>query len=179
MTVLVLENKGIERIFDYLKGCRRLIALYLKGNRLITRDLVQIQHLQSLRRADLSANYIHFLPDSANLAKLTKLEYLSLHDNQIVGWRQLENMASLKQLHYLTLMENPCSKILGYRRYLIESMPHLRCLDNFIVMDFEREEIAKLYPAESLTRERLQEFHRFRPFNKATNYWETKPYEIP
>ena len=42
MTVLVLEKKKIEKIFQYLRPCKNLIALYLKGNRVITRDLIQI-----------------------------------------------------------------------------------------------------------------------------------------
>ena len=76
MTVLVLERQGIEKIFEYLRPCVSLIALYLKGNRVITRDLVQIQHLVNLRKVDLSSNEIHFLPDFEKLAKLKKLEYL-------------------------------------------------------------------------------------------------------
>jgi len=42
MTVLVLEKKGLEKIFQYLRPCVNLIAIYLKHNRVITRDLVQI-----------------------------------------------------------------------------------------------------------------------------------------
>ena len=42
MTVLTLEKLNIEKIFEYLVPCQNLIAVYLKGNRVITRDLVQI-----------------------------------------------------------------------------------------------------------------------------------------
>ena len=77
----------METIFEFLRPCKSLIALYLKGNRVITRDLVQIQHLVSLRKVDLSSNGIHFLPEEDKLAKLVKLEYLQLHKNLLVGWR--------------------------------------------------------------------------------------------
>ena len=40
MKVLVLEKLNIEKIFEYLVPCTNLIAVYLKGNRVITRDLV-------------------------------------------------------------------------------------------------------------------------------------------
>ena len=40
MTVLILERCNLETIFEYLRPCKSLIALYLKGNRVITRDLV-------------------------------------------------------------------------------------------------------------------------------------------
>ena len=87
MTVLILEKCNVETIFEYLRPCRNLIALYLKGNRVITRDLVQIQHLVNLRKVDLSSNGIHFLPEEEYLMKLGKLEYLQLHKNLLVGWR--------------------------------------------------------------------------------------------
>ena len=64
-----------------------MTALYLKGNRVITRDLVEIQHLKKLRKVDLSSNCIHFLPDPDKLAELKDLEYLQLHKNLLVGWR--------------------------------------------------------------------------------------------
>jgi len=87
ITVLNLERHGLERIFEYLKPCVNLIALYLKHNKVITRDLVQIQHLSSLRTVDLSSNRVHFIPDAEHLAKLQNLEYLLLHKNEIVGYR--------------------------------------------------------------------------------------------
>ena len=40
MTVLVLENHKLETIFEHLRPCENLIGLYLKGNSVITRDLV-------------------------------------------------------------------------------------------------------------------------------------------
>ena len=42
ITVLSLENFNIEKIFEYLRPCINLNALYLTGNKVITRDLVQI-----------------------------------------------------------------------------------------------------------------------------------------
>jgi hypothetical protein len=72
-----------------------------------------------------------------------------LHSNQLVGWRQIELLTSLKHLRHLTLQGNPCSKVQGYRKFLIESMPELRCLDEFIVGDFERADMQKLYPSSS------------------------------
>jgi Leucine-rich repeat (LRR) protein len=48
---------------------------------------VEIQHLKSLRKVDLSSNGIHFLPDRDKMAELKNLEYLQLHKNLLVGWR--------------------------------------------------------------------------------------------
>ena len=54
---------------------------------------------------------------------------------------------------------------------MIESIPQLRCLDEYIVMDFERKDMAEMYPPNTWKGERVQELKRFRPFNKETNSW--------
>ena len=84
--VLVLENLNLEKIFEFLQPCSNLIGLYLKGNRIITRDLIQIEHLKQLRKVDLSKNGIHYLPDEDKMLQLGKLESLLMHKNLIVGW---------------------------------------------------------------------------------------------
>ena len=171
MKVLVLENLKLEKIFEYLQPCKGLIGLYLKRNRVITRDLVQIEHLTSLRKVDLSSNEIHFLPDAEKLVRLVNLESLLLHKNLIVGWRQLEILTGLARLQDLTLQGNPCSKLKSYRPYMADNMPQLRSLDKFIVMDFERTEVAKLYPPQNIKMRRLKQLYRFRPFNVETTSW--------
>ena len=103
------------------------------------------------------------------MSKLVNLEFLFLHMNQLVGWRQLENVSCLNDLRHLTLHGNPSAKISGCRQFLIESMPQLRCLDEFIIMDFERKHIADLYPKNSW--KRAKDLKRFRPFNKETTAW--------
>ena len=96
----------------------------------------------------------------------------------LVGWRQLENVICLQKLSHLTLHGNPSAKIKGCRQFLIESMPHLRCLDEYIIMDFERKDIADLYPPNSWKGARVEELKRFRPFNKETNSWPGMQYNL-
>ena len=50
-------------------------------------------------------------------------------------------MTCLKKLRHVTLQGNPSAKILGYRQFLIDNLPQLRALDDYIVMDFERKDI--------------------------------------
>ena len=57
-------------------------------------------------------------------------------------------------------------------------MPQLKCLDEFIVMDFERSYIAKIFTPENIKREKLKELDRFRPFNKEHSYWKSTDYVI-
>ena len=71
----------------------------------------------------MSSNGIHFLPDEEYLVKLQNLQYLQLHKNEIVGYKQLKNLACLKKLDHLTLQGNPCAKVKGYRQLMVEAMP--------------------------------------------------------
>ena len=156
MKVLVLEKLNLEKIFEFLQPCTGLVGLSLKGNRVITRDLAQIEHLTNLRKVDLSSNGIHFLPDAPKLHKLVSLESLSLHKNLIVGWRQLEILTGLARLQDLTLQGNPCAKLQDYRQFMADNMPQLRALDKYIILDFERKSIAQLYPPKNIRRKRLE-----------------------
>ena len=79
----------------------------------------------------------------------------------------------------MTLQGNPCAKIKGYRQFLVDNMPQLRSLDEFIVMDFERQDIATLYPPENIKKNKLVELNRFRPFNKETTSWRSTPFAMP
>jgi len=66
------------------------------------------------------------------------------------------------------LQGNPCAKVIGYRKFLIECMPELRCLDEFIIGDFERSEMSTLFPASTFRGDKLRQLRRFRPHNKET-----------
>lgn len=101
-----------------------------------------------------------------------------LHKNEIVGYKQLTNLTCLTRLHHLTLHGNPCSKIKGYRQLLVEAMPKLRSLDAFIVMDYERKDVATMFPPENIKKHKLLELNRFRPFNRDYNAWQPSRFII-
>jgi hypothetical protein len=123
----------------YLKTCTQLIAVFVKGNRIITRDLPYIIFLTNLRKVDISDNQICFLPTRETFAKLNTIEYLLLHNNKICGWRQVSYLMELTRLRLLTIQNNPCSKIKGTRNYIIQGIPTLYSLDERVISDSERE----------------------------------------
>ena len=45
-------------------------------------------------------------------------------------------------------------------------------------MDFERKDIAELYPPNTWKGARIEELKRFRPFNKETNSWTGMNYNL-
>jgi len=166
MRVVNMPDMGIERIFELLLPCTQLVAVYLGGNHIITRDLPFICHFTKLRKVDLSANKIHYLPEQQQISQLTELEFLLLHKNEIVGWAQIERLMGLKKLRQLSLYGNPCSKILGYRQFMLTNMTHLWCLDEILVQDFEHKNVvAEQFIRDSLRPERAKKLKRFRPFN--------------
>jgi len=77
----------------------------------------------------------------------------------------------LKGLKHLTLHGNPCSKMAGYRKHLIDMLPNLFCLDEFIVFDFERSSMAARYPKNLFKGEKLAQLKYFRPYSEAYTSW--------
>ena len=59
---------------------------------------------------------------------------------------------------------------------MADNMPQLRSLDKFIVMDFERTIMAKLYPTKNIKKSKLMQLYRFRPFNKETTSWQSRKF---
>jgi Leucine-rich repeat len=110
----------------------------VSGNKIITRDLPYICHLKKLVKLDISNNGIHFLPGREKFEALENLHFLLLDRNEIVGWHQLEILMGIKTLRLLTVDHNPCTKIVGYRQFIVSNMANLWSLDGTIVMDFER-----------------------------------------
>ena len=86
LKAIKIENQGLERVLEHLVQCIDLRALFLKGNRIITRDLPYVTFMTKLRKLDLSNNNIFFLPDYQQMQTLKNLEFLFLHENEIVGW---------------------------------------------------------------------------------------------
>lgn len=110
----------------------------MKGNRIITRDLPWICRLESLLKADISNNKIHFLPSKDSLKTLKKLEFLDVSHNQVTGWSQLETLAALQGLKSLSCAFNPCTQLPESKSFLIASLPQLMVLDAQVIADFQR-----------------------------------------
>ena len=111
-------------------------AVFVSGNRIITRDLPYMCKLVQLVKIDISKNKIHFIPET--IANLTKLRFLFVDYNELVGWTQLDVISKNKSVVSLTVHHNPCSKVFGTREYIIRVMPNIRAIDNLVVCEFER-----------------------------------------
>jgi Leucine-rich repeat (LRR) protein len=133
---LRVENQNLEEIFRFTVACVNLKAVFVSGNRIITRDLPYMCKLAELVKIDISKNKIHFVPES--ITNLTKLRFLQVEHNELVGWSQLDAISSNQHIISLSVHHNPCSKVFGTRDYIVQTMPNVRVVDNLVVCDFER-----------------------------------------
>ena len=60
--VISLRDLKLSSAFIHLERCSNLKILFLSGNRIIYRDLLNLNKLTSLIKLDLSANDIQDLP---------------------------------------------------------------------------------------------------------------------
>lgn len=85
---------------------------------------------------------------AANLERsLPGLETLILTNNRISRLEDLEGLSRLKHLKCLSLMDNPVTKIRGYRSFVINAVPTLRWLDFQRIRPSEREQARSAAPA--------------------------------
>ena len=70
------------------------------------------------------------------------LQYLYLHNNNVSKWQDLQSLVSLPEIMHITLFANPVCAIPGYRHFIVNSVPCLKALDNYVITDEERIEDA-------------------------------------
>jgi hypothetical protein len=75
-------------------------------------------------------------------AGLVSLKIIYLHKNNLSKWQDLQSLVALPAVLHITLFANPLCAIPGYRHFLVNSMPKLLALDNFVITDEERIEDA-------------------------------------
>lgn len=102
-------------------------------------------HLPRLTQLLLNNNRVTRISEGLGKA-LPKLRILILTNNQLTTLAQLEPLAQAPSLVNLSLVDNPVTKVDGYRSYLIALLPNLRTLD------FKRVKAAERSAAEAAYR---------------------------
>ena len=146
----VLSFKFIEdgyhdrqtNVLRVVSKCSNLHILYLQGNLLNVRDLLNLQSFENLKQIDLSSNQLESLPAANVFAGMHSLQFLYLHSNAISKWQDLQSLVSLPEIMHITLFGNPVCQIPGYRHFIVNSIPCLKALDNYVITDEERIEDA-------------------------------------
>ena len=80
--------------------------------------------------------------------QLVNLNSLTLTNNKISEFSEIDNLATCKKLEYLSLVDNPVIHKLYYRLYTIYKIPSLRVLDYQKVKKSERDAATTFFGSE-------------------------------
>jgi hypothetical protein len=95
------------------------------------------QGLLKLRKIDLAFNVINSIPHEDIWKSLPSLQILYLHGNDVSDPSNLTALRSASSLIHLTLYGNPIAHTPGYRQNVINMIPFLKALDQYVVTDSE------------------------------------------
>ncbi|PBJ72656.1 leucine-rich repeat protein [Trypanosoma cruzi cruzi] len=130
---IALHQQDIEKIEVVGDACRELEILYLCNN-YISR-IEGLQHLKRLKYLNLAVNNIACIEGLEGCESLERLDLTLNFVAEMTCVQRLRANVFLEQLH---LTGNPCTKIEGYRAYVIHALPQLRDLDGEEVVRSER-----------------------------------------
>ncbi|CBH10187.1 hypothetical protein, conserved [Trypanosoma brucei gambiense DAL972] len=130
---VALHQQDIERIELIGDACRELEILYLCNN-YISR-IEGLQHLKYLKYLNLAVNNITYIEGLEGCEALERLDLTLNFVADVTCVERLRANAFLDQLH---LTGNPCTKVAGYRAYVVHALPQLRELDGEEVIKTER-----------------------------------------
>ncbi|KAM9791691.1 dynein axonemal assembly factor 11 isoform 1-T1 [Syngnathus typhle] len=128
-----LHQQDIERIEHIERWCRDLKILYLQNN-LIPR-IENVGRLKKLEYLNLALNNIEVIE---NLQGCENLQKLDLTVNFVGRLSSVESLKENVHLRQLFLVGNPCTLFEGYRKYVVATLPQLKCLDGTEVTRSER-----------------------------------------
>ncbi|XP_061695093.1 dynein axonemal assembly factor 11 isoform X2 [Syngnathoides biaculeatus] len=128
-----LHQQDIERIEHIERWCRDLKILYLQNN-LIPR-IENVGRLKKLEYLNLALNNILVIE---NLEGCENLQKLDLTVNFVGRLSSVETLTQNIHLRQLFLVGNPCTLFEGYRKYVVATLPQLKCLDGTEITRSER-----------------------------------------
>eukprot|EP00111_Clytia_hemisphaerica_P020031 TCONS_00059073-protein len=128
-----LHQCDIERLEYIGKWCRDLKILYLQSN--LIPKIENIHQLKKLEYLNLALNNILVIE---NLKGCESLKKLDLTVNFVGKITSIESLKGNEFLRDMYLTGNPCTEYVGYRDYVIATLPQLTSLDGTPVSKSER-----------------------------------------
>lgn len=118
-------------------GYEHLLVLNLQQNAI--QDIAPlISVAPTLRVLNVAHNEISQLPDSGFWREFQSLTLCFLAHNRIQQWRDMEGLQACETtLSWLTLHGNPIMRVANARPFVVNKLPFLRALDDFVVTDME------------------------------------------
>lgn len=128
-----LHQCDIERIEHLDKWCRDLKILYLQSN--LIPKIESVGRLKKLEYLNLALNNVEVVENLQGCESLNKLDLTVNFVGRITSVESLKHNQFLREL-YLT--GNPCTEYIGYRDYVIATLPQLSSLDGTAISRSER-----------------------------------------
>jgi len=130
---IALHQYDIEKIENLDVYCRNLEILLLQNNQIS--KIENLHKLKCLKYLNLALNNITKIENLEGCESLEKLDFTVNFIEDITCVQSLKNNIHLKELF---LVGNPCTKIEGYREYVINTLPQLQFLDGKEILKSER-----------------------------------------
>ncbi|XP_063872323.1 dynein axonemal assembly factor 11-like isoform X1 [Scylla paramamosain] len=130
---LSLHQQDIERIEHLHRWCPRLRILYLQGN--LISKIENVGRLRDLEYLNLALNNLERVE---GLSRCESLRKLDLTANFIIDLTSLTSLQDLPCLAELHMTGNPCTSYRGYRAWVICVLPGLEELDGARITRSER-----------------------------------------
>lgn len=130
---LSLHQEDIERIENLQNWCRELRILLLQSNL-----IPKIENLNKMKRLEYLNLALNNVERIENLERCESLEKLDLTLNFIGELTSVTSLIGCVHLHTLHLTGNPCAEFVGYRDYVIATLPQLQVLDSEPILRSDR-----------------------------------------
>ncbi|TYZ67837.1 hypothetical protein PybrP1_004917 [[Pythium] brassicae (nom. inval.)] len=140
---------------DGVDAFEQLEELSLSRNQLKRIDS-PLFSLLSLRRVDLSGNFIAHIPKG--FAALEQLEVLHLAGNSLSVLKEVEPLSKLANLYECSFAANPFCKLPTYKEFVICKLPSLEKLDDAAITELARDKSRRRFSEEHFSKDsRLRE----------------------
>ena len=129
--ILVFKENNISK-FDYFDGLPNLVFLDLSYNKIRSLEKGNIGLLPCLKTLILDHNY---LKTANGFIKISSLNYLSLDNNKIQEFSQIERLGDHENLREFNLSNNLITKNYNYRIHILRRFIYLTKLDTIVYID--------------------------------------------
>ena len=137
LKILVLRENNLNKI-EQINKMNNLTFLDVSFNKLRSIDRSQIGILPNLQIFLCDNNY---LKNINGFTKFLNINTLSFENNKIIDYAGIEKLNSLENLKDFSIFNNPVTKNLNYRNYMIKMFPNLSKLDGKEITNEEKEYI--------------------------------------
>ncbi|XP_058447987.1 protein tilB [Malaya genurostris] len=137
---LSLHQEDIEKIEHIDRWCRELKILLLQSN--LIPKIENLNMLKKLEYLNLAINNIERIENLSGLESLHKLDLTLNFIGELTSVESLKNNYNLREL-YLT--GNPCTDFLGYRDFVIFTLPQIAMLDGEEITRTDRLNAGKFF----------------------------------